>query len=99
MRMSATARLKSMYDNETWSDVGTGSTARPTEGDSTTNYRYVDRLKDARSKTGLNDAVKLGYGRLDGLQVIAVQDFDFMGGSLALAAGDTRGGGRVSKRR
>ncbi len=28
--------------------------------------RYVDRLKDARTKTGLNDAVKLGYGKLDG---------------------------------
>ena len=51
--------------------------------------RYVDRLKDARSKTGLNDAVKLGFGRLDGLAVvIGVQDFDFMGGSLGMAAGE-----------
>jgi acetyl-CoA carboxylase carboxyl transferase subunit beta len=33
--------------------------------------------------------VKLGYGRLDGLAaVIAVQDFDFMGGSLGMAAGE-----------
>jgi acetyl-CoA carboxylase carboxyl transferase subunit beta len=51
--------------------------------------RYLDRLKDARSKTGLNDAVKLGYGKLDGIAVvIAVQDFDFMGGSLGMAAGE-----------
>jgi acetyl-CoA carboxylase carboxyl transferase subunit beta len=51
--------------------------------------RYIDRLKDARSKTGLNDAVKLGFGRLDGLAVVVgVQDFDFLGGSLGLAAGE-----------
>jgi acetyl-CoA carboxylase carboxyl transferase subunit beta len=88
MRMSAPARLKSMFDNETWIDV-----ALPEVAVDPLRFRderrYVDRLKDARSKTGLNDAVKLGYGRLDGLaMVIAVQDFDFMGGSLGMAAGD-----------
>ena len=51
--------------------------------------RYADRLKDARTKTGTNDAIKLGFGQLDGLPVvIAVQDFDFMGGSLGMAAGE-----------
>src|SRR5205814_9000599 len=51
--------------------------------------RYTDRLTDARGKTGTNDAIKLGYGRLEGLPVvIAVQDFDFMGGSLGMAAGE-----------
>ena len=29
--------------------------------------RYADRIKDARTKTGLQDAVKLGIGKLDGL--------------------------------
>ncbi|NTU76760.1 MAG: acetyl-CoA carboxylase carboxyl transferase subunit beta, partial [Alphaproteobacteria bacterium] len=51
--------------------------------------RYTDRLKDARAKTGLQDAVKVGIGRLEGQMVtIAVQDFDFMGGSLGMAAGE-----------
>ena len=51
--------------------------------------RYIDRLKDARTKTNLDDAVKVGYGKLDGLPVtVAVQDFDFMGGSLGMAAGE-----------
>src|SRR5207247_6619186 len=51
--------------------------------------RYVDRLKDARAKTGTTDAVKLGLGKLEGLPVvIGVQDFDFMGGSLGMAAGE-----------
>jgi acetyl-CoA carboxylase carboxyl transferase subunit beta len=51
--------------------------------------RYADRLRDARTKTGLADAIKLGIGKLDGLMVtIGVQDFDFMGGSLGMAAGE-----------
>jgi acetyl-CoA carboxylase carboxyl transferase subunit beta len=87
MRMTASARLKSMFDNETWIDVALPEVpADPLRFRD--ERRYVDRLKDARSKTGLNDAVKLGYGRLDGVAVvIAVQDFDFMGGSLGMAAG------------
>src|SRR4029077_6362769 len=47
------------------------------------------QLEDAPPKTGTNDAIKLGYGRLDGVPVvIGVQDFDFMGGSLGMAAGE-----------
>src|ERR1700724_1186891 len=88
MRMSAAARLKTMFDNQTWFDI-----AVPEVPVDPLRFRderrYVDRLKDARSKTGLNDRVKLGYGKLDGLAaVIAVQDFDFMGGSFGMAAGE-----------
>ena len=51
--------------------------------------RYTDRLKDARSKTGLADAVLAGAGRLEGQRIVAaVQDFDFLGGSLGTAAGE-----------
>jgi acetyl-CoA carboxylase carboxyl transferase subunit beta len=51
--------------------------------------RYVDRLKDAKAKTGLADAVKVARGTLEGLPVtVAVQDFHFMGGSLGMAAGE-----------
>jgi acetyl-CoA carboxylase carboxyl transferase subunit beta len=52
--------------------------------------RYTDRLKEYRSKTGHPDAVKLAAGPLEGKQVVAaVQDFEFMGGSLGMAAGET----------
>jgi acetyl-CoA carboxylase carboxyl transferase subunit beta len=88
MRMGAMARLKSMFDNETWFDI-----AIPEVPVDPLKFRderrYTDRLKDARAKTGTTDAIKLGYGKLDGLPVvIAVQDFDFMGGSLGMAAGE-----------
>jgi acetyl-CoA carboxylase carboxyl transferase subunit beta len=86
--MGATARLRSMFDGETWFDI-----AIPDVPVDPLKFRderrYVDRLKDARAKTGMNDAIKLGFGRLEGSPaVIAVQDFDFMGGSLGMAAGE-----------
>jgi acetyl-CoA carboxylase carboxyl transferase subunit beta len=88
MRMSATARLKSMFDGETWYDIGVPDVAAdPLKFRD--ERRYADRLKDARTKTGQKDAIKLGYGKLDGLPVvIGVQDFEFMGGSLGMAAGE-----------
>ena len=88
MRMGAAARLKSMFDGETWIDVGVP--AVPVDPlKFRDERRYVDRLKDARAKTGLNDAIKIGFGELERLPVVAaVQDFDFMGGSLGMAAGE-----------
>ncbi len=51
--------------------------------------RYTDRLRDARTKTGAPDAVLIGTGTVESLPiVVAVQDFDFMGGSLGMAAGE-----------
>src|SRR3954454_7758902 len=88
MRMGVTSRLKSRIDGEIWFDIGVPDVpVDPLKFRD--ERRYSDRLKDARTKTGMNDAVKLGFGKLDGLPiVIAVQDFDFMGGSLGMAAAE-----------
>ncbi|HZD89300.1 MAG TPA: acetyl-CoA carboxylase, carboxyltransferase subunit beta [Pseudolabrys sp.] len=88
MRISAPMRLKSMFDNGEYEDI-----AVPEVPVDPLRFRderrYADRLRDARAKTGQQDAVKVGVGRLDGQTVtIAVQDFDFMGGSLGMAAGE-----------
>src|SRR6201992_4343463 len=88
MRMGAVERLKSIFDNETWYDIALPEVT-PDPLKFRDEKRYVDRIKDARAKTGLNDAIKVGYGKLEGAAVvIAVQDFDFMGGSLGMAAGE-----------
>jgi acetyl-CoA carboxylase carboxyl transferase subunit beta len=51
--------------------------------------RYIDKLKEDRTKTGLEDAILAASGSVDGLPVVAVvQDFAFMGGSLGIAAGE-----------
>src|ERR1041384_3802884 len=50
--------------------------------------RYIDRLKEQRTKTGMEDAVLVATGKLyDRPVTVAVQDFDFLGGSLGMAAG------------
>ena len=88
MRISAPQRLKAMFDGGEFEDVALPEVALdPLKFRD--ERRYADRLKDARAKTGLQDAVKVGIGRLEGQMVtIAVQDFDFMGGSLGMAAGE-----------
>jgi acetyl-CoA carboxylase carboxyl transferase subunit beta len=51
--------------------------------------RYTDRLKEARARTNLSDAVRVAVGRLEDLAVtVAVQDFHFMAGTLGMAAGE-----------
>jgi acetyl-CoA carboxylase carboxyl transferase subunit beta len=88
MRMSARARLKSLFDDGEYETL-----ALPEVPLDPLKFRderrYTDRLKDARSKTGLQDAILAGTGRLRGQRVVAaVQDFDFLGGSLGTAAGE-----------
>jgi acyl-CoA carboxylase subunit beta len=50
---------------------------------------YVERLAAARRKTGLDEAVVLARGTIDGNPVVvAVMDFRFLGGSLGTAVGE-----------
>ena len=51
--------------------------------------KYLDRLREARNKTGLQDAISLACGKLNGLEIIvAVFSFEFMGGSMGSAVGN-----------
>jgi acetyl-CoA carboxylase carboxyl transferase subunit beta len=88
LRMSAVQRLKMLFDNGTWLDVPLPEVpADPLKFRD--EKRYADRLKDARTKTGMTDAFTIGFGRVDDLPMtVAVQDFGFMGGSLGMAAGE-----------
>ncbi len=51
--------------------------------------RYTDRLKEARDKTQLDDAVLVAHGTLAGQRaVVLAMSFDFMGGSMGAAVGE-----------
>jgi len=51
--------------------------------------RYTDKLKENRAKTGTDDTIHAGLGKVNDQFVTAcVQDFKFMGGSLGMAAGE-----------
>lgn len=50
---------------------------------------YLDRINDAQSKTGLQDAIQNALGKLKGKYiVISCMDFSFIGGSLGSAMGE-----------
>jgi len=51
--------------------------------------RYTDRLKEAREKTKLEDALLVGHGLLGGRKaVIGSMAFEFMAGSMGAAVGE-----------
>ncbi|TMJ36333.1 MAG: acetyl-CoA carboxylase carboxyltransferase subunit beta [Alphaproteobacteria bacterium] len=88
MRMAPDVRLKSMFDAGEYETI-----ALPQAPVDPLKFRderrYTDRLKEAKQKTGAEDAILAGSGTLDGLPlVITVQDFSFMGGSLGMTAGE-----------
>jgi acyl-CoA carboxylase subunit beta len=50
---------------------------------------YSARLEEARGKTGLEEAVVVGTGRINGREcVLSVLDFEFMGGSMGTVVGE-----------
>jgi acetyl-CoA carboxylase carboxyl transferase subunit beta len=50
---------------------------------------YPKRIKESQLKTSLKDAVRTGYGKIDGLNIcIACMDFNFIGGSMGSVVGE-----------
>ncbi len=87
MKIKASDRLATFLDEGQYSTVALPAVATdPLKFRDS--KRYVDRLKEQRVKTGMEDAVVVATGALFGQPVtVGVQDFDFMGGSLGMAAG------------
>ena len=88
MRMDARTRLATTFDKGLWNEISVGEVlSDPLRFRD--EKRYIDKLKEARTKTGLNDAVKLGSGQIGGhAAVVAVQTFDFFAGTVGVAAGE-----------
>lgn len=51
--------------------------------------RYIDRLKEHRSRTGLEDSILSALGTIEDLPiVVTLHEFSFIGGTLGVAAGE-----------
>ncbi len=51
--------------------------------------KYTDRIAASQKSTGLKDALRTGYGKVEGLDlVICCMDFAFVGGSLGSVMGE-----------
>lgn len=54
--------------------------------------KYTDRLKEYQQRTGHSDAVRVGSGKMNNLDVvIACMDFSFIGGSMGSVVGERLG--------
>jgi len=88
MRIGPEPRFKHLFDEQAWQKIALPRVATdPLKFKD--DKKYGDRLKAARAKVGREDCMEAAYGRIGGAHaVVLVQDFDFMGGSLGMAAGE-----------
>ena len=89
MPLSCKNRLKALFDDGSYEEIALkdGTTRDPLKFRD--KRKYLDRIKEARSKTGLQDAISLACGRVNGLEIIiAVFSFEFMGGSMGSTVGN-----------
>jgi len=87
MRMAAQARLKVTMD-EGWQRIELPKVpADPLRFRD--QRRYGDRLKEAQQKSGMDDAVVVAHGTIEGRRAVcAAFEFAFMGGSMGAGVGE-----------
>ncbi|WP_160007502.1 acetyl-CoA carboxylase, carboxyltransferase subunit beta [Rhizobium sp. 18055] len=88
MKMPAKARLTDLFDDGAYEAF-----VQPKVAQDPLKFRdskkYTDRLRDSRIKTDQEDTIVAGLGKVRGLKLVAVvHEFNFMGGSLGIAAGE-----------
>jgi acetyl-CoA carboxylase carboxyl transferase subunit beta len=88
LKVGAVRRLEIMFDNGKYKEIDLPKMLiDPLKFKD--QKRYVERLRDARNKTGRRDAIVVGEGQIGGVKtVIAAFDFTFMGGSMGLGVGE-----------
>jgi acetyl-CoA carboxylase carboxyl transferase subunit beta len=87
MKIKPEQRLKSLFDGEY--EVLELPTAVIDPLKFRDQKRYTDRLKEAKNKTNQEDSITVAFGKMSGEPtVIVIQNFEFMGGSLGMAAGE-----------
>ena len=86
--LSAHGRLDLLLDHDSFEEIG-GDLEPQDPLEFKDSRKYKDRLKAAQKKTGFNDAILTGLGRLEGVRVaIGVMAFEFLGGSMGSVVGE-----------
>jgi acetyl-CoA carboxylase carboxyl transferase subunit beta len=87
-RISARERIALLVDEGSFEERETSLRSKDPLGFKDTK-RYTDRLKAARGKTEMEEAVVTGTARIGGCPVaLAVFEFSFLGGSMASVVGE-----------
>ncbi|RJQ45710.1 MAG: acetyl-CoA carboxylase carboxyltransferase subunit beta [Gaiellales bacterium] len=88
LRVSARQRVAQLADEGTWNELAPHlRSADPLEFFDV--RLYGDRIDEAESETGLNEAIVTGTARIHKMDVVlAVMEFGFMGGSMGSVVGE-----------
>ncbi len=87
-RLNATDRLKTLFDDERWEELGRDLRSNDPL-DFTDTKPYKERLRKSTEGTGLTEAIIVGVGRLDGIPtVIGSMEYAFIGGSMGVVVGE-----------
>lgn len=87
-RINARTRIAQLFDENSFDEMF--AEIKPTDPlNFVDTESYKDRLKKAKAKTGLDDAVITGTGKINGTKIAtAVMDFEYMGGSMGSVVGE-----------
>lgn len=87
-RINARTRISQLFDKDSFEEMF--SDVRPTDPlDFVDTESYKERIKKAKDKTGLDDAVITGFAKINGNKLAAaVMDFEYMGGSMGSVVGE-----------
>ena len=87
-RINAKTRISQLFDKGSFEELF--KNVLPTDPlNFVDTESYADRLKKAHEKTGLDEAVITGLGKIEGHSVAAdIMDFDYMGGSMGSVVGE-----------
>ena len=87
-RIGSEEYFQILFDNSEYTEIDANlSSGDPLNFEDT--KKYLDRVAASQKSTGLTDALRTAYGKLDGMDfVICAMDFAFIGGSLGAVMGE-----------
>jgi acetyl-CoA carboxylase carboxyl transferase subunit beta len=87
-RIGSEEYFQILFDNSEYTEIDANLTSGdPLKFEDT--KKYLDRVASSQKSTGLTDALRTAYGKLDGMDfVICAMDFAFIGGSLGAVMGE-----------
>ena len=88
VRVGSNEYFEILFDNNTYTELNENLTSKdPLKFED--KKKYSDRLKEAKKKTNLKDAVRTAVGKSKGTDlVVACMDFAFIGGSMGSVVGE-----------
>ena len=87
-RIGSEEYFQILFDNSEYTEIDANLTSGdPLNFEDT--KKYLDRVAASQKSTGLTDALRTAYGKLDGMDfVVCAMDFAFIGGSLGAVMGE-----------